>query len=65
MSSFFFCITSASVVVVVVVVVFYVRQIDDIFCIWLDDKENPNAWKEFQKYLNSACKLEWTTTPLS
>ena len=46
-------------------ILLYVRQIDDIFCIWLDDKENPNAWKEFQKYLNSACKLEWTTTPLS
>ena len=46
-------------------ILLYVRQIDDIFCIWVDDKEKPNAWKEFQKDLNSACKLEWTTTPLS
>ena len=43
----------------------YVRQIDDIFGIWIENKDNPNAWEDFQQDLNSACKLEWTTTPLS
>ena len=44
---------------------FYVRQIDDIFGIWLDCKASPNAWENFQQDLNSACKLKWKTTPLS
>ena len=44
---------------------FYVRQIDNIFGIWIDDEENPNLWTEFQQDLNSTCKLEWNTTSLS
>ena len=43
----------------------YVQQIDDIFGIWIHDESNPNAWEDFQSDLNSACKLEWTTTTLS
>ena len=36
----------------------YKRQIDDIFAIWKDDPTNPNAWDNFKKDLNEACKLE-------
>ena len=43
----------------------YVWQIDDIFGIWIDDPDNPNAWEDFQLDLNGACKLEWDTIPLS
>ena len=46
-------------------ILFYVRQIDNIFGIWIDDEENPNLWTEFQQDLNSTCKLEWNTTSLS
>ena len=42
----------------------YVRQIDDIFGIWVDDPENPNAWEHFKDDLNNACKLDWETTSL-
>ena len=43
----------------------FVRQIDDIFGVWVDDENNPNAWEEFQYDLNHASKLDWITTELS
>ena len=42
----------------------YVRQIDDIFGVWIDDPEKPDAWEYFKRDLNSACKLDWSTTSL-
>ena len=44
---------------------FYRRQIDDIFGIWIPDKNNPTAWTDFQTDLNEYCKLKWETNPLS
>ena len=41
----------------------YVWQIDDIFGIWIDDANNPNAWEDVQLDLNRACKLEWDKLP--
>lgn len=39
---------------------FYKRQIDDVLGVWIDDPENPSAWKDFQVDMNNACKLKWT-----
>ena len=44
---------------------FYRRQIDNIFGIWIPDKNNPIAWTDFQTDLNEYCKLKWETNPLS
>ena len=43
----------------------FVRQIDDIFGIWIEDVDHPNAWEDFKRDLNYVCKLDWKTTPLS
>ena len=43
----------------------FVRQIDDIFGVWVDIENNPNAWEDFQYDLNHASKLDWITTDLS
>ena len=42
----------------------YVRQIDDIFGVWKDSPDDPNAWEEFKRVLNGVCNLKWKTTAL-
>ena len=42
----------------------YIQQIDDILGIWIDNPLYPNAWEEFQKDIQSKCKLHWLFTPL-
>ena len=46
-------------------ILFFRHQIDDIFCVWVDDPQKPHAFKEFKEDLNKQCKLEWKTTNLS
>ena len=46
-------------------ILFFRCQIDNIFCVWVDDPQKPHAFKEFKEDLNKQCKLEWKTTNLS
>ena len=39
----------------------YIRFIDDIFGVWVETKENPTNFHNFEKLLNEQCKLEWIT----
>ena len=42
----------------------YIRQINDIFGIWIDDPTNLNSWNEFKQDFNKQYKLEWNTEEL-
>ena len=37
---------------------FYRCQIDDIFCVWVEDPKNPNEFDQFKKDSNGYCKLD-------